>query len=97
MMAERPFAEGSSSESLHVGRSAVRNLQAVAAELNQTAVQRLTAENVTASHSAFGVVNATTVEVGATSTNTSFRAETRALLFFGGAFFDESFHTAVIC
>jgi hypothetical protein len=41
--------------------------------------------------------NATTVEIGASSTNTSFSAETRELLFFGGAFFDETFHTAVVC
>lgn len=38
-----------------------------------------------------------TVEVGASSTSTQFSAEVRALLFFGGAFADEAFHTAVIC
>lgn len=41
--------------------------------------------------------NPATVEIGATSTNTSFSAEVRALLFFGGAFADETFHTAVVC
>ncbi|MFN8582798.1 MAG: hypothetical protein U0163_17705 [Gemmatimonadaceae bacterium] len=41
--------------------------------------------------------NPATVEVGASSTSTQFTAEVRALLFFGGAFADEAFHTAVIC
>lgn len=41
--------------------------------------------------------NPATVEIGASSTSTQFTAELRQLLFFGGAFLDEAFHTAVVC
>lgn len=41
--------------------------------------------------------NPATMEIGASSTATTFNVESRQLLFFGGNFFDESFHTAVVC
>ncbi|HWO72349.1 MAG TPA: hypothetical protein VNN21_02210 [Dehalococcoidia bacterium] len=61
-MADNVF-EGYQSGHVNVERSAVRSLNATTANVGQSAVQRLTAEAVTAESSAFGMVNASTAEL----------------------------------
>jgi hypothetical protein len=57
------FANGTSTDRVNVGRSAVRSLNAATAFVEQSAIQRLTAETVDATKSAFGVANAATFDV----------------------------------
>lgn len=62
-MTEDVFASEDETGHLHVGRSAVRSLNATVAHVEQSAVQRLTAETVHASNSALGMANASTVDL----------------------------------
>lgn len=60
------MSENASTEdfgTVHLGRSAVRNISAGTANLEQSAVQRLSADQVYAQNSAIGVNNASTVEI----------------------------------
>ena len=50
-------------DSVHVGRSAVRNINAGSVRIEQSAVQRLAAGTADFENSAVGVVNGSTVEV----------------------------------
>ncbi len=50
-------------DEVEVGRSAVRSLTAANAHVERSYVQRLSAETVVASSSAFGAANATTLEL----------------------------------
>jgi hypothetical protein len=50
-------------DSVHVGRSAVRNINAASVRVEQSAVQRLSAGTADFENSAVGIVNGSTVEV----------------------------------
>jgi hypothetical protein len=62
-MTENRFADDFETRHLNVGRSAVRELNATMAAVDQSAVQRLNAGTVQASNAAIGVANASTVEL----------------------------------
>lgn len=62
-MAENRFTDDSETRHLNIGRSAVRELHATTAAIEQSAVQRLTSETVQATGSAFGVTNASTIDL----------------------------------
>jgi hypothetical protein len=62
-MTENAFSNETGPDRIHLSRSAFRSLDGVTAEIEQSAVQRLTAETVHASRSAFGIANTATIEV----------------------------------
>jgi len=62
-MAENGSTHGFGTDSVNIGRSAVRNLSAATATLEQSAVQRLSAGSADLTNSAVGVVNGATIEV----------------------------------
>ena len=57
------FSSDFQSERVLVGRSAVRSITAASAEVEQSAVQRVTAETLVASQVWIGVANASTAEL----------------------------------